>query len=353
MWLFGKKKKKKNEEDSDGDEEEEDNTIPEDAALGSKVEMMTAQLTKLSGTVESLKEMRKSTSERFATINEQMGEMRGMVTDVQRAVGSIDVKATKAADLVESVQPDKLMIQVQKEDGKIEGLRGLLEAKEEMMKNLMEQVRKLRDQMKIFTGVEQVIKMNQEVKEEIMGVKKLLGEVERHADRVDNVFIEAQKSFESFNTFADKLDDLKSELKDLTAKVDKLEVVNITFLKKSEFDEKFQKIEKSDKKVRVMLDKVEEFYKKLGERFKKMELQLRAEFEFKIEKAEILSKSFDDLLKENPLFADGLRLQDYLDKHLVGEAKKLKEVTEAPAEVAESSAEAETEKEPEGEGEKK
>ena len=67
-----------------------------------------------------------------------------MITDVQRTVGMIEVKATKAADLVESVHPDKLMIQVQKEDGKIEGLRGMLEAKEEMMKNIMEQLRDMK-----------------------------------------------------------------------------------------------------------------------------------------------------------------------------------------------------------------
>src|SRR3989338_584535 len=106
--------------------------------------------------------MRKSTTERFGTMNEQIGELRGQVNDTQRTVGMIEVKATKAADLVESVHPDKLMIQMQKLDGKIEGLRAMVEAKEEMMKNVMDQLKKQRDQMNVFRGIEQVIKLNEE-----------------------------------------------------------------------------------------------------------------------------------------------------------------------------------------------
>ena len=109
-----------------------------------------------------------------------------------------------------------------KEDGKIEGLRGILEAKEEMMKNVVDQLRKMRDQMGLFRGVEQLIKLNEEVKDEIMNVKKINAAVERHDDKVDNDFIEAQKSFESFRTFADKLDTLKAKQKELNAKIDKL-----------------------------------------------------------------------------------------------------------------------------------
>ena len=86
-------------------------------------------------------------------MNEQIGELRGQVNDTQRTVGMIEVKATKAADLVESVHPDKLMIQLQKEDGKIEGLRGILEAKEEMLRNVMDQLKRMRDQMGLYRGI--------------------------------------------------------------------------------------------------------------------------------------------------------------------------------------------------------
>lgn len=325
MWPF-KKRKKKEEQSADSEEDDQEEEQPSsgggggggDGGLATKVEMLGADITKIQGNIESFKEMRKSTSERFATINEQMGEIRGQVTDVQRSVGTIEVKATKAADLVESVHPDKLMIQVQKEDGKIEGLRGMLEAKEEMIKNVMDQLKKMRDQMGLFRGVEQLIKLNEEVKDELMNVKKVAASVERHADRVDNVFIEAQKSFQAFNTFSDKLDSQKADLKELQGKIDKLEAGMGTFMKKKEFEDRIEKIEKHDKKVKKVLEDMEKYYNKLDEKFGKMEGKLRGEFEFKIEKAELMSKAFEDLLHENPLFAKGLDLEKYLKKHMEG-----------------------------------
>ena len=318
MWPFKKKKKEDAQEDAadDDEEDEEQKKIPEDAGLVTKVEMIQAELTKINGNIESFKEMRKSSTERFSTINEQIGELRGQMNDTQRSVGMIEVKATKAADLVESVHPDKLMIQVQKEDGKIEGLRGILEAKEEMMKNIMDQMKKMRDQMNLFRGVEQVIKLNEEVKTELMNIKRVSATVERHADRVENVFLESQKSFQAFNTFADKLESLKADIKELGTKVDKTEVGIGAALKKKEFEDRIEKIEKSDKKAKKVLKEVEDYYHSLDEKFKELRGKLRGEFEFKIEKAEIMSKAFEDLLKDNPMFAKGLKLQEYLNKHL-------------------------------------
>ncbi|MBS3142897.1 hypothetical protein J4464_05925 [Candidatus Woesearchaeota archaeon] len=320
MWPFHKKKAAEQPKQAadDDDEEEGEKQIPQDAALGQKVELIQADITKITGTLESLKEMRKSTTERFGTMNEQIGELRGQVNDTQRTVGMIEVKATKAADLVESVHPDKLMIQLQKEDGKIEGLRGILEAKEEMLRNVMDQLKRMRDQMGLYRGIEQVIKLNEEVKDELMKVKKITATVERHADRVENVFIESQKSFEAFNTFADKLEALRSDLKELGNKVDKLEIANATFVKKSEFTEKLAIIEKSDKDAKRTLTDLKEIHKKIDERFAELAARVRGEFNFRIEKAELLSHAVERLLEENPVFAQGLKLQEYLHDHIGG-----------------------------------
>lgn len=322
MWLFKKKQEKKEAEEGQAEEAgesggEQEGESAESAVSGdvsSRLDMLQADITKINGAIESFKEIRKSTSERFATINEQIGELRGMVNDTQRTVGMVEVKATKAADLVESVHPDKLMIQVQKEDGKIEGLRGMLEAKEEMMRNIMDQLKKLREQINVFRGIEQVIKLNEEVKDELMSVKKIAASVERHADRVDNVFIESQKSFEAFNTFADKLDGLRADLKDLTAKTDKIEVATGAFIKKKEFEDRMEKIEKSDKKVKNFLKEVEDYYASLGNKFKQIEGQMKLDFDFKLKKAEIMSNAFGELLKENPLLAKDLGIDAYIRK---------------------------------------
>ncbi len=334
MGLFKKKKKKEEEteEETEDSNSSSSNSSGKDSVSSAQFDKLSGEVTKINGILDSLKEARNMSNERFSTINEQIGELRGTINDVQRSVGKIEVKATKAADMVESVHPDKLMIQVQKSDGKIEGLRGILEAKEEMMKNVMDQVRKIRNTVTVFRGIEQVIKLNEEVKDELMDVKKISAAVERHADRTDNVFLEAQKSFEAFNAFADKLDDLKSEVKDLTKKADKTEVETLACVKKKDFDDRLKKIEKFDKEAKNIIDDLKKYRKKMEDEFKTIERKLRAEFEFKIEKAEIISEAFDDLLKQNPMFAEGLELQRYLKRTWQDDALPGKKKTESSSE---------------------
>ncbi len=314
MFGFGKKKKKAEEAASDDSEK------PEGAPAGGKD--VSAEIVKINAQIDSLKEMRKSTSERFATMNEQIGEIRGQLMDTNRLMGNLEVKVTKAADLVESVHPDKLMIQVQKSDGKIEGLRGMLEAKEEMLKNVIDQLRGMRSQMQLFQGVEQILKLSEEVKEEIMNVKKLTAVVERHADRVENVFVESQKTFQEFNTFGASLENIKSDLKELTAKLDKADVKIGTFMKKEDIEKKLNVVDVNEKHMKNLLEEIEKSYKKLDDRFNEEMGKIRGVFDVKIKKAELLSKAFEDVLIKNPLFSQGLKLGEYMQKSVENQAEE-------------------------------
>jgi hypothetical protein len=77
MWPF-KKKEKSSEPGAQpaagGDEEggEKASLIPEDASIAQKINLIGVELTKINATLESFKETRKSTTERFSLINEQV-----------------------------------------------------------------------------------------------------------------------------------------------------------------------------------------------------------------------------------------------------------------------------------------
>ncbi|MBD3163946.1 hypothetical protein GF323_01990 [Candidatus Woesearchaeota archaeon] len=357
MWPF--KKKKKEEPDKGGDEGDEGEggdekpLIPEDASLAQKVNLIGIELTKINANLESFKETRKSTSERFSLMNEQIGELRGQIMDANKTMGTIEVKATKAADLVESVQPDKMMISLQKTDGKIEGVKAGLEAKDAMMKNIMEQLKGIRNQMSLFKGVEQIIKLNEEVKDEIMNAKKIVAMVERHADKVENVFVESQKSFEEFNRFASSLESIKADIKELQNKLGKVETKQGVFLKKKDFDDKFSKIEQNDKHMRNLVKKLEKLDKEINDKFEEAKGELKGKFDHTIAKAEIMSNAFETILKQNPMFAKGLDLERYVEQHLAGkEAEAKTEKKEEKKEEGEKKEGEEEEEKENGAGDK-
>ncbi|MBI5881285.1 hypothetical protein HZB90_04095 [archaeon] len=244
--LFSKKKTE--------EPKEEDAAQASGSGSGGEPEMsigaVVADIAKIKAQLESFGEIRKANSERFATINEQIGEIRGQIMDTNRNMGTLEVKVTKAADLVESVHPDKLMIQVQKSDGKVEALRGIIESKDAMIQNIMEQLKGMRHQMKVFKGIEEVLKLNENVKTEVMNMKKLTATVERHSDRVENVFVESQRTFKDFNDVVGQISVIKSQLKEATDKLDKLDIKSAKFIDTKQFESRVNEIEKLGKEIK-------------------------------------------------------------------------------------------------------
>ncbi len=330
MGLF----KKKKEEDPKEEEETSEDSGNSSGGGGDQepsVGALVADITKINATLESFKEIRKANSERFATINEQMGEIRGQVMDVNRNMGVLEVKVTKAADLVESVHPDKLMIQVQKSDGKVEALRGLIESKDAMIQNIMEQLKNMRNQMKVFKGIEEVLKLNEDVKTEVMNMKKLTATVEQHSDRVENVFVESQKTFKEFNELIGQMGMVKSQMKEMGEKVDKIEVKTAKFVDKKEFEKRLNDIEKLGKRMKGIADDADKSLKSLKSGFGEMKGELKGSFDERLERAEALSNAFAKTLQENPMFAKGLNLGKYIEMELgSGQASEVN--TEKPAE---------------------
>jgi hypothetical protein len=215
------------------------------------------EMVKIKAQLDSFGEIRKANSERFSRIGEQMGELRGMVMDTNKTISKIEVSATKAIDLVESVQPEKLMIELRKMDGKIESLRANIESNETMMKDLMEELKKMRTQMNFYKGIEQVAKLNEEVKAEILEIKKVEATIERHADKGETIFLDMEKKFAEYEKFQAKVTDLDGTFHSIQNDFDKIKLGISTKADKKEIItlvDKFSEFEKHTSGVLKLLD---------------------------------------------------------------------------------------------------
>src|SRR3989344_888837 len=232
MWFFNKKKKEENKEE----EGEDINAAPETPAAESAptpsggagdsaaVGKLTADVEKLKAQFTTFYELQKSTTERFSMINQQIGELRSMMIERDKSGQILEAKATQAIDLVRTVQPDKLMIELRKSDGKVEALRANIESSENIINNLVTELKDVKNKIAIFRGMEQVIQLNEESKRELMEIKKVQAIVERHSDKVETIFAEMQKKFSDFVKFADLVKDLDKSFKQISSDFDSIKV---------------------------------------------------------------------------------------------------------------------------------
>lgn len=220
LFDFFRRKKKEGEGEVNASSEEEqpvlDDGNPDEPKKSAEQETpanltaIATELDRVKASVESFSEVRKSFSERFAQLGEQVGELRAMIMDRDRTIQEVELKAIKAADLVETVQPEKLMIEIQKVNAKFEALKANLEGNEAMMERVMDELKEMRRKLDFFRGVEEIIKLSEEVKKELIDVKKVEADINVQTEKISTMYAEIRKKYQSVEQMSDILYSVKA-----------------------------------------------------------------------------------------------------------------------------------------------
>lgn len=302
MFFFKKKKKEEEAEDKGQEESADAEAEPEVpvAAPPEKNEQGDISVAKLTADVEKLKaqfstfyELQKTTSERFSRINEQIGELRSMMIEREKSGQLLEAKATQAIDLVKTVQPDKLMIEMRKGDSKIEALRANLESTENIINNVVNELKDVKNKINVFRGMEQVISLNEEVKKELLDVKKIQAVVERHADKVETIFTEMQKKFSDFVKFNDTVKDLDKSFKQISSDFDSIKIKMADLASKKEVENLISKFDDFEKYTGSII-------KLINSKFEKLQKELGDEFAKKFQDTDKLLHGFETLAQKTP-----------------------------------------------------
>ncbi|MBR9677274.1 hypothetical protein GOV04_03970 [Candidatus Woesearchaeota archaeon] len=183
-----------------------------------------ADVERLKAQSEANNELRTVYSEKFSRLSEQIGELRSTLIDREREIQDLEVKAIKASDLVSEVQPEHLMSEQKKMDAKLEALKAKIESHEQVVNTVIEELKTVRGSIKAFRGMEQVIKLNSEVQDEIKEMKKLEANIQKHSDKVEEIFVEVNKKFDEFKDYKATATEINEQFSDFTKKVLDLKV---------------------------------------------------------------------------------------------------------------------------------
>lgn len=202
------------------------------------------EIDRMKASVESFSEVRKTMMDRMAQLSEQIGELRAMIMDRDRSIREIELKAIKASELVETVQPEKLMLEVQKEDAKFEALKANLEGHDAMMERVMDELRELRRKLEFFKGIEEVIKLAEETKKELVEIKKVEATIHLNADKMDSIYSEMRKKYQSAELMTDSIEEMKARMEQNSKDVDLLKGKITDLARKEDLDKMVERMQK-------------------------------------------------------------------------------------------------------------
>ena len=132
-----------------------------------------------------------------------------MILERDKSIQEIELKAIKAHDLVAAVQPEKIMTQVQKQDAKTEALKANLEGNESIMDRVMEELKDVKKKVEFFRGIEEIVKLSEEVKKELIEIKKIESKISIDTDKVETIYAEMRKKFQFVEEAESKLNEMK------------------------------------------------------------------------------------------------------------------------------------------------
>ncbi len=222
------------------------------ARLSSTIERIQVQL-------EGLNVARGASNEKFTRISEQIGELRTMIIESEKRMRSIDANATKAVDLVNEVHPENLSKEIKLVQAKNEQLKARIEVNAVISKDMIKEMKKIRNHMDLFQGTEGILKLNEEVKEELISIQKLKAITEGHSDKVENIFLDIQKNFSRFERFKNDAKNIESNYKEIKKIVDGMKVKEGTLAEKQELIKLKEKTEGKLRNFQEQIAKIEKF----------------------------------------------------------------------------------------------
>jgi hypothetical protein len=189
------------------------------------------KIEKLKGKIEMLNSLVKGLNERLSVVGQQVGEVRNMSLENEKTIVRSTKDSSKAVDVLKEVKPEELKVSYQKMDLRMQSLNEKLEASHQFNDNLMNEVKELKRKAGVFVGTDGVLKLNEEVKKDLIEVQKMVSKTRLNSDKSEQIFMEIRKGFaegQKLNKILSGLDvnysGIKKEIEKL--KVDYSELVN-------------------------------------------------------------------------------------------------------------------------------
>ena len=241
--FFSKKDKPKKDkkEDSKANANEQESI---QKYMSSVIVDLKADIDRLKAHGEAEKEMRSASQERFSHINETIGRLREMMIESEKKYQSLEGKASKAIELMNELNPEKIDSRIRTQNNKLEKEEIKTTSNAALIKNVIDELKSLKVIVSQFGGIEEIIRSADDIKKEVDVFNKMRSKTERYANKVENIFVSVQENFNEFQKYQQKLKDVQKSFEEIVSEFDK---VQIETEKNKHLGEQINNIEKHGK----------------------------------------------------------------------------------------------------------
>jgi hypothetical protein len=198
---------------------------------------------KLDGNIEILNSLMKEINKNLSGVGQKVGEVRNMNLENEKSIIESTKDASKAVDIVKEVKPEKLRESYEEMNLKIQTLNEKLESNHEFGSNLLSEIKELKGKAGLFVGSEGVLKLNDDVKNDLIELQRMASRVRLNADKSEQIFMEVKKGFSESRKLKKVFNNLGSTYSGLQKEVEKLKVNFSSFFSNDDFVENQKRLD--------------------------------------------------------------------------------------------------------------
>ena len=241
-------------------------------------EFQSLALEKINAKLEALDALMKGYSERFSSMSERLGEIRTMSLNNEKEISKVALDSSKAVDVVREVKPEKLRTDYMRVDARIQAVEEKIESNKQFYETIMNEVKDLRQKAGIFVGTDALLKLNEEVKKDLIEVQKMNNRVRINTDKSESIFIELKRTLTNNEKLMETVSSLDSSYSGTRKELDKLKLDYSSIVKQDELSDAKKEIEKRVIAIENETGKVSEMFdenRRLGKLIETMFLMIK------------------------------------------------------------------------------
>jgi len=144
-------------------------------------------------------------------------------------------EANKVIDIVKEVKPEELRVSYQKSDMKMTTLSEKIEANKLFMDEVMKEMNDLRRKSEVFIGTEGLMRLNNDMKKDLIEIQKIGSKTRMQADKAQEIFMELRKGFADSQKVGAIVENLDSSYAGLRESIEGLKLDYGNVMKRSDF----------------------------------------------------------------------------------------------------------------------
>jgi len=159
------------------------------SVLSESPDAIVMEFRKLDAKINSIVDWIKQFYERFSPVVNSMGKLRSMAYENEENINKALKDSARAIELASKMDLEKLRLESRKLDMGAEANR-------QEINRLSEEIRDLNERAQVFVSTEELLKLNEDVKNNLIQIKRIDSEIRERADRIDRTKRESGSALE-------------------------------------------------------------------------------------------------------------------------------------------------------------